>query len=280
MKRITILALTCLLLSSLQISAQTKSKLKKVLELKMPKTASDLDCGTNGASVAWHPEQKKYYASFAGNSNFPFGVFDVKGKRLSEDNLTAMEDVRGLWYNPVLKTLEGNPYNNANWFYYTLDDNGIISKSTADIEYDYDEYNLPDIQSAGTFDTLKKKVAFLKNGFVDYYNIDDFWAFVDKSTKIYFGKKSTPPTSEEPSKVTPEEYNSTSLIYTGIKKAELGFLNVDQKQIELYDDNTGLLTKILTLPKDASVENVLNFAYSNKTYWLFDITKRAWKGYK
>ena len=60
--------------------------LKKVMELKMPKTADDDMPGTRGASVAWHPLKKQYYASFAGNTEYPHAVSNATGKRLSGDD--------------------------------------------------------------------------------------------------------------------------------------------------------------------------------------------------
>src|SRR5215831_11978397 len=99
MKRLLFLALC--IVTSLFTQAQTSAKkpltqspqvLKKVIELKMPKTASDDMPGTRGASVAWHPLQKKYYAVFAGNMDYPLAVFDEKGKRLSDDDLFAYID--------------------------------------------------------------------------------------------------------------------------------------------------------------------------------------------
>src|SRR4051812_44622439 len=95
--------------------APTQS-LKKVAELKMPLTAEDEMPGTRGASVAWHPIQKKYYASFAGNVDFPMGVFDATGKRVSADELKTQADTRGLWYDPAKKTIAGNGYSDFGWF--------------------------------------------------------------------------------------------------------------------------------------------------------------------
>ncbi|MES2430382.1 MAG: hypothetical protein V4556_05555 [Bacteroidota bacterium] len=278
MKRIISIFLT-LFIISIHASAQPKVTLKKTLELKMPKTVDDADCGTRGASVTWHPIQKKYYASFAGNMSYPFGVFDVKGKRLSSDDLNAMIDLRGLWYNTSTKKISGNAYDNLGWFSYTLNDKGIVEKNTIDLEYDYDEYNLPEPQNVGAYDTAAKKVVFLYKSGVDYYNEDGYYAYSTDNKPIHFGKK-TFTTSDVDSTTTPYAYNYTTVIYTGIKKADVGFLNVDNKQIELYDSKTGLLTKILVLPKDAAVEASFNFAYANGIYWLFNIEKRTWIGYK
>ncbi len=244
----------------------------------MPKTADDENCGTRGASVTWHPVQKKYYASFAGNPEYPFGVFDPKGKRLSGNDVTAMIDLRGLWYNTTTKKISGNGYDNTGWFSYELDNKGIIKEHKIDIEYDYDEYSLPDPQNVGAYDTAKGKVVFLYKSSVDYYTSDTYSAYNDGNVHISFGKISS--NSSDTFTITPPEYNYTTVIYTGTKKADLGFLNTEKKQVELYDSKTGYLTKILVLPKDASVEQAFNFAYANGIYWLFNIEKRTWIGYK
>ena len=85
------------------LNAQVEKTLKQTISLKMPSTVyvsknTGLDslAGTRGAAVAWHPLLKKYYAGFAGNVSYPLAVFDVKGERLSGEDLTTMEDLRGL----------------------------------------------------------------------------------------------------------------------------------------------------------------------------------------
>jgi hypothetical protein len=59
MKKIIVFALI-FFVTATALQAQLKQSLKKVMELKMPKTADDDMPGTRGASVAWHPVQKKY----------------------------------------------------------------------------------------------------------------------------------------------------------------------------------------------------------------------------
>lgn len=100
MKKYILLLLTIALYSAVQAQPRL---LKKMMELKMPKETEDINSGTNGASVCWHPVTKKYYAAFAGNSNYPLGVFDAEGKLLSDSGLTTMQDVRGLWYDKTNK---------------------------------------------------------------------------------------------------------------------------------------------------------------------------------
>ncbi len=104
--------------------AQSRT-LKKVMELKMPRESSDDNAGSNGGSVCWDPVVKKYYAAFAGNTLYPLAVFDATGKLLSDPELSAMQDTRGLWYNSVTKKVSGNTYNDNGWFYYTTNAKGI-----------------------------------------------------------------------------------------------------------------------------------------------------------
>jgi hypothetical protein len=70
------------------------------------------------------------------------------------------------------------------------------------------------------------------------------------------------------------------LFYTGIPNAEFGLLNVMQRQVELYNEKTGLLTQKLKLPDDLPTWPAFNFGYANGTYWAFDQDTRTWTGYK
>ncbi|MEO5563528.1 MAG: hypothetical protein ABIR18_08835 [Chitinophagaceae bacterium] len=273
MKKIVFLVFT-LLTSNIIIQAQTPQSLKKVMELKMPKTVDDDMCGTRGAIVAWHPVQKKLYAAFAGNEGFPMGVFDEKGKRLSSEDLTTMADTRGLWYDPSAKSLYGNGYSDMGWFAYTLDKTGIPT----DAEVEKEGMNQPGVQSVGTYNTAGKQVLFLNLSQVYMYNKD---AEPVDSILIHWGRKKTDGADEDEDIVRQhEDYNSSSVVYTGIKGQELGLLNITNKQVELYDIKTGFLTKVLTLPETSVVEPFFNFAYANGTYWLFNIEMRKWVGYK
>mgnify|MGYP003330496660 FL=1 len=129
-----------LLVASLHAESQTPKTLKPTITLKIDRSG-----GANGASVAWHPVQKKYYAAQAGNETFPMEVFDEKGKMLSDNNLETMFDVRGFWYNPKTKTLQANGYDTYGWAEYKLNGKGIPTSVTKlDIEA-----GKPDPQSVG-----------------------------------------------------------------------------------------------------------------------------------
>lgn len=266
-----------LLVAAMPAFAQKSGKsvqLKKTSELKMPKTVDDDAPGTRGASVAWHPVQKKYYAVFAGNMSYPLAVFAANGKRLSGDDLSAMIDTRGIWYNPNTKLITGNAYSEGGWFTYKLNTGGLVTDYTSVIE----GQNQPDPQCVGAYNTAAKRVLFLKGGQVYSYGSN---GYVLDSLPIHWGRsKADGPADDEDIYSSPEDYNYTSLVYTGIKGQELGFLNTTNKEIELYDIKTGYRTKILSLPLNTVAEASFNFAYANGTYWLFNMEDRKWIGYK
>ena len=255
--------------------SQPATSLKKVLELKMPKTVDDDMPGTRGASVAWHPVQKKYYAVFAGNMGYPRAVFDAKGNRQSDNDVTALIDTRGLWYNPFSKQVEGNAYSDYGWFAYKLDSKGMPTDELENLAYGM---NQPDAQCVGVYNPATRQVLFLRGGMVTMYNSSQ--EAVDSVAIHWSRKKADGPADGEDATVSPEDYNYTSLICTGVKGGEIGFLNTTNKEIELYDIKSGYLSKRLSLPETTSVEASFNFAYANGIYWLFDIEKRTWKGYK
>jgi hypothetical protein len=273
-KVLSVLAMVACFYST--IIAQAPRALKKVMELKMPLTAEDDMPGTRGASVVWHPVQKKYYASFAGNKDYPMAVFNATGKRLSSENQTTLIDTRGLWYNPVKKQVCGNGYSDNGWFSYKLNPLGLVSE----INNDFTGLNQPGDQSVGAYNIAKKQVIFLFGSEIWSYNAADASLAADK-TILHWGLTAKDGIAEDDNVAeTPEGYNATSLIYTGLPNAEAGVLNIVDKQIELYNIKTGFLTRKLQLPDDAPAEATFNFAYANGMYWLFDMTTRIWIGYK
>jgi hypothetical protein len=267
------------LLLSIFVSAQTKSKaLTKTLELKMPNTSDDDMPGTRGASVVWHPILKKYYAVMAGNSAFPMAIYDAKGNCLStNDKLAAMIDTRGLWYNPNTKLICGNGYNNNGWFHYNLNAAGKVTG------YDYileDSMHQPGEQCVGVYNKTAKQVLFLLGSTVYMYNEKGVEV---KKLILHIGrKKADGIANTEDGDIIPDEYNTTSLVYTGIAGQEIGLYNIDQKKIELYDSKTGFMTNILNLPSNIYIdeEKSFGFAFANGMYWIFDKDNRIWKGYK
>ena len=265
-----ILLLAFCSLATLQ-NAQTTRTLKLVLELQMPEGD-----GSNGASVAWHVEQKKYYAAFAGNADFPLAVFDKTGKLLSSEGLTTGFDVRGLWYDPTEKGIFGNAYGESGWFMLNLDEIGIpISSDNV-----MDEMIQPDNNSVGFLSISKDAICFLNGQEVKIYkNQEEVMA---ENVRLYAGLSKKPKVVKEDDDIStlPENYNSNVAVSTELPNAEFGLLNISTKQIELYGKTTGLMTQVLKLPNDSPVNNMFNFSFANGIYWLFDKEKRKWVGYK
>ncbi len=80
MKKLLLLLAIIATIFSATAQPAIEKNLKKGITLTMPRTIDDEMPGTRGACVAWHPVQKKYYASMAGNIGYPMGVFDATGK--------------------------------------------------------------------------------------------------------------------------------------------------------------------------------------------------------
>ena len=250
-------------------------QLKKVMELKMPKEDYDLNNGVKGASVCWHPVEKKYYAVFSGSKDYPLGVYDAAGKLLTDTSVTAIQDVRGLWYNPATKRICGNAGNNGGWFYYILNNKGVpTAAKTA-----FTGMKQPDENSAGAYDAISNDVYFLDGGKVSYYNSK---AVFTSKTAIHWGQpKVLGPAEFENEDNGNNDYNQTTVVNSGIATMPIGLLNVKRNRIELYDAKEGYLQQLLLLPDgDFFGPRYLGFAYSNGIYWLYNIDNRTWLGFK
>jgi hypothetical protein len=226
--------------------------------------------------VLWHPVQKKYYAAFAGNYTYPLAVFDAAGKRLSDEDLTCMIDLRGLWYNPKLKKICGNGYNDIGWFSYKLDPKGIPLEN----EIYAAGMNQPGQQSIGVFNAKSNMVYFLEGQNIYVYN-EEGMQEEDSTIRIYAGiSKKEDIDEDDDAEYLSEDYSFNVLIYTGNPKTEFGLLNVTEKQVELYNRKTGLMTQKLKLPADLPTWGSFNFSYTNGIYWAFNQDTRIWTGYK
>nr|WP_294905439.1 hypothetical protein [uncultured Lacibacter sp.] len=241
---------------------------EKVMDMDIP------EGGANGAAVVYHPQEKLYYAAQAGNMVFPLVIFNANGKVVSADDQQTLIDVRGLWYNPKTKKLEGNAYNEFGWFSYELNSEG---QPTSVINKKEGMYQ-PDQNSAGVLNTEDNEVLFLNALNIACYTVDG----VDKrkNIKLNFGATSTGDAVDISIESFEETYNVRSMVYTGIKGAEIGLLNVVKKQVELYNIKTGYMSQVIKLPIEFEVERFFNFSYANGIYWVFDKQKRKWNGYK
>jgi hypothetical protein len=258
--------------------ACAQKKDDQVITLKPTITLTiDRTGGASAAGIVWHPLQKKYYAAQAGNADFPMIVFDAKGKKLSGEDLSTGVDIRGFWYDPATRTMRANTYDNEGWYEFKLNDKGMpVAQKKLPVET-----SQPDPQSVGAFSPLKRTVYFFdyENVSLETHNMDGSVGL--KKTQLYLGisdkADNTPDDLQMDTKVN---YNTSTIVFTGLPHREIGLLNVTEKQVELYDLESGLMTKTLKLPSDAPAESMLNFSYANGIYWLFDTKARIWHGYK
>lgn len=267
------LFIVCLLAAASLSSSAQKASLQETMTLQLP-----TDPGARASSIAWHPTLKRYYAPKSGNASYSMGIFDPKGNLVSPPGLQTDFDIRGFWYNPKLKTFCANGYNDLGWITYKIDKDGIPTGVIHDVEY----MNQPDVHSVGSFDAKNNYVYFLKGQWVIAYNASKFDEV--KKIRLYINAKNEKDAdiwgALYDANTTPEDVNYTTIIYTGIPKAEFALLNVDEKTIDYYDLNTGYMTKSSKLPADAPAETMLCFSYANDIFWLFDISNKIWHGYK
>ncbi len=269
------LFITLVVLLSARISAQengepTSQTLQKVISLKIDRAGN-----TDAAAVAWHPVQKKYYAAQAG-MDAPMMVFDEKGKKIAATGLKTGVDVRGFWYNPAARTLQVTTAGNAGWYEYALDDRGVPeNRRKIGIET-----SQQDLQAVGAYAAGMNSVYFFDHNTASVESRMLTGLPGATKIKLHLGSALKDNISDEAIAKRKSRYNQTTIVYTGIAHAEIGLLNIADKQVELYDGETGLMTQVLKLPPSAPTSASLNFSYSNNIYWLYDKAAKEWDGYK
>jgi hypothetical protein len=234
-----------------------------VLKLTIP---SSLTGGANGAGIAYDPVRKLYYAAMAGNKEYGLVVFDAKGKVV--ESTTTMIDVRGIWYNPLTKNIEVNGYSESGIAHYTRNAKGIPTT----VVVDHTGLNQPDENSCGTLNTAANKVMFLY--------VDDLGEYqLEKRNPTTYEKTETLALQTEDEIPFSASLNSTTAVYTGLPKAEIGVFDTESDGVYLLDWKTGIATTWLLLNPGVIGEDRFNFAYANKLFWFFDKEDREWKGY-
>lgn len=256
------------------LPAQTVRQLRKSVTLKMPKGP-----GENGGTVAINLKNRFYYATIAGNKTYSIAYFNAVGEMVSPPDLALLADVRGMWYSPALKTMQANAFGSIGWVNYVLDEAGI--------PYDVKPFLSGQLQpfpnSVAQYNQRENLVHFLKGSTVVAYDAATGKEVKEKTVllKTGYSKKAPPPAGLliDSARVLPQ-YNSTTVLYTGISNAEFGLLNLQTNEIELYSKADGLLTQKLKLPADARPNDKLNFSFCNNVYFIYDVSTRSWFGYR
>lgn len=245
------------LISSVGLLAQKplkKTTASATLKLTLPD-------GTNGSSVAWDPEQKRYFTLVAGNADFPVEVFNEQGKSLGGSSAGA--DLRGLWFYPEKGEIEANGYGDYGYYVIVQDASGI---PTGDVETIHDGMSQPEEQSVGCYDPVKKCVVFYSFGTLYFYQRANFEEA--QSVALTLTKKTTM-----------DDLNYTSVGYTGVSGYEFAVLDFTHKKVLLFN-RKGTQTGAVALPKDSNPGDAFWFAVANGKAWLFDVDARIWTGYK
>ena len=252
----------------------------KVTELQMPRTVEDAMPGTRMEPAWYGIPYKKYYAAFAGNAEYPLAVFAATGKRLSGDDLNAQVDTRGLWVQSQNKKKYAVMPSPA----MAGSASKLDLKSGIPLEYniDFEGTNQPNDQVVGVYNAANNEVLFLDGDRIAIYDAANAQQKDVTSITLHWGRtkaqgiEDKTMEGEEEMNSTPEAYNYTSILYTGIAGAEIGVLNTFEHQVELYNIKTGFLTQKLKVPSDLNLESSFNFAYANGIYWFFSIDERKW----
>ncbi len=217
--------------------------------------------GTNASTVAWHPGLNLYFTVIAGNNEFPLEAFDGDGT--NKYSAMANADVRGMWYNSQTKSLEVNYAGELGWAKVSVSKNLTGHNVTVIHEGQFQ----PDFQSVGTFDDLAKSVAFLNiaEGTIDLYNAKKPEKI--NSISLKFNSAST------------EDFNQTTLGYTGVKGYEYVLLNVTDRSL-IYFNRKGTEAGRTDLPDDAILSDFFKFSYARNRAFLYDSESRIWTAYK
>jgi hypothetical protein len=219
--------------------------------------------GTNAVAVAYNPATLTYYTVFAGNASYPLETHNSVGTSTSTQETGY--DVRGMWYNPSKKCLEGIAYDNQGGFEVKLNPDGSIAGTTA-TSFSYGM----DAQSVATYAEKKKSIMF-----------------VEGSTVYFFkpGKLKTKKVILLPG--TDVDLNTFGPIYTGVKNYEIGLLDAKTMTVVLFSESTGQETGRVKLNVDNCNGNALSdypsifrVSYCNGRVFVFDTESRTWTGYK
>lgn len=217
--------------------------------------------GTNGVSVSYNPVNKVYYTAFAGNQSYPLEIHDASGKSISTQE--SGYDLRGLWYNPKTKSLQGISYNNQGSFEMKINADGTLKGS---VKSDF-SYGMG-MQTVGTYVAAKKSVMFVEGNTVSFFKIGTL------KVKTVILSPSNPNV----------ELNTNGPMYTGVKNYEIALFDADSESVYLFSAKTGKQTGKVRLNTGTcgeiyNVPGNFRVSYANDRVFLFDTETRNWKGF-
>jgi hypothetical protein len=218
--------------------------------------------GKNGAAVVYNPVARMYYCVMGGNAEYPLETYDENGKNIYQS--MAYSDMRGMWWNPKEKALEGNCYNDGGIVSIGLTANGHAGKGNKVIFAG--SGHQPHEHAVGTMDSKGKEILYYEDGRVIGYSRKD-----GQPSGTYL-ILSLP--------VSKDDLNWTTMIFTGVKNMEIGLLDVNAGKVYLFSKKDGSHTGTANLPRSVTLYDGFNFSYANNYVFLFDQDARQWVGYK
>jgi hypothetical protein len=218
--------------------------------------------GTNGVAVAYNPSTQLYYTVFAGNAVYPIEVHSSTGTSLSSEEIGF--DVRGMWYNPGTKSLEGISYDNQGGFEIKLNADGTIKGSSASsFAYGMDG------QTVATYAAKKKSIMFVEGNTVSFFKP---------------GKNKSKTLTLTPTDMN-ASLNTNGPMYTGVKNYEIALFEAETMTVHLFSASNGKETGKVVLKSGkcselGEVPSYFRVSYCNDRVFLFDTEARTWTGYK
>ena len=208
--------------------------------------------------VAYNPTFNLYYASSGGGPCNNLSTWSaVGGSPLA--TISECYDSRGLWWNSLTNTLEGNSYNSAGIYTMALSGAGIPTGVGAIASTNQQ----PNAQVGGQFDPTTNQVVYYSGG----GNINKY----SRSTGLLV---STITITGLPVAIS----NLASYgFYTGITGAEYAVYDYINRRAYLINYTTGAYVSTVQFPATAGTPSTYNLSYCNGLYFICNGT--TWVGY-
>jgi len=247
------------LIFALGIQAQTPiEKLEKEFEYTFVSGG-----GVNASSVCWYPDKKIFVTLMAGNADYPLEGFTEQGQNVFSSRTSL--DARGIWYNLITRTIDLNLPGDGEWHSISF---GRDLKTHSTKKLNVELYQ-PDFQSVATYNPDKRRVVYLdvKAKCIRLFDYRD----PTKTEAIKLKKLAD--------KNIAENYNQTSIGYTGIKDYEYILLHLTQKKL-IFVNKDGEQTAAIATPEGVELPVAFKFSYANKRVFFFNEKNRTWTAYR
>lgn len=217
--------------------------------------------GSSRSAVAYNPVKMLYYTATAGNSTYPLQTFDSNGT--PDTSAAALADLRGLWWNSNVDSLEGNAYAGQGIYGIDLDPaNGYAKGAQPNPMLPGNQINA---NSCATYDADSNEIVIYNSGSIMTYN---------GSTDVL---KSSVTITGLP--VSVSNLNYTFVGYTGIVGQEYIVYDYSLKKV-YFIDRSGAYQATSSLPASAPASSAYFLtSYANNIFWLYNSTTSNWESY-